>query len=218
MISRLSIIKREIRGRDPESRSVRKRSKMYVGLIDVVFGVVVALSFERIPEVSRVPLSFAGASLAIAYGMVVASWVGFHTSIRAEPHKTWFRFAIDLLLVVDYFVMVNYSSVPGIVFSAYFAMFSLYILWDTLKWVEYQKDLTKTVVRELYPLAAALLLLWIWLAGCWSAPPPGVYPEEVLYACLGGIVLLRILYRIEPLAFLWGNQRPYPARPESRWY
>lgn len=223
--------------RDETGKAVKQRSKVYVGLIDVIFGIVIALSFQGIPAAIHSWWSFSAVSLAVAYGMVVTSWVSYHASIRKQPHKTWFRFVLDLFLVFDYFVMVNYSSVPKVVFAAYFAMFLLYVLWDALKWVEYPAEVgLKALVRCLYPLSALSILWAVWATGNWNSPGPTWESQASLLVLLLFIVALRVLFRLKPLdkyvpvsaqaqaeIALAGlkarySVSPAPELPDSQWY
>jgi hypothetical protein len=232
----------KIAARDEKSKEVKHRSKVYVSLIDVIFGIVIALSFGSIPPVLQTavqaPFSFSVWSLAVAYGMVATSWVSYHASVRKQPHKTWFRFVLDLLLVFDYFVIVNYSSIPRVVFPAYVAMFLLYVFWDALKWVEYPdvEVPKKAALRVAYPIASVGLLLLVWGTGNWNAPGSTAISVAWLLVALVGTVVLRGFFRGQPLINYLSKSpkwKPQPASeelkamrketaeghvPESKWY
>jgi len=211
----------EIAARNEKSKEVKHRSKVYVSLIDVIFGIVIALSFVGIPPALqtavRSPQSFSVWSLAVAYGMVATSWVSYHAAVRNQPHKTWFRFVLDLLLVFDYFVLVNYSSVPRVVFSAYAAMFFLYFFWDALKWVEYPdvEVLRKIALRAAYPIASFGLLLLVWGTGSWSTPGPTGTSEFWILAALVGTVVLRGLFRGKPLNKYLPTSTKWKPEPDT---
>jgi len=214
----LEPIAKNLRDRNENSAEVRIRSRMYIGLIDVVFGVVVGVSFMGVPATWSSPLSFRSISLIIAYAMVVLSWVGYHRAIGPKPHKAWFRFAIDLALLFVYFILVNFPQFPNTVLSAYLAMFSLYVLWEYIKAVEYKEPLKATKIRIAFPAAVGLILLGL-LA---LEKSHRTLPQQTLltydYLSLAAIVVIRVLYILVPGWEERAKMTPLQRASNPVWY
>jgi|SRR5437016_1653052 len=147
-----------------------ERSKLFVGLIDIMFGVVIAQSLifqtssSGIPSwASNIQQNFIQLGDALlAYTLVVTSWIGYHESVKELPIKHVGRFFIDILLLFFYYLaFINISSFRNTT-SIIAIVFFLYLAWTIIRLYEYglRRDLTKrSIVTGFFSILFLLIAL-----------------------------------------------------------
>ena len=118
-------------------------STSFVGLVDVIFGVIMAQGFVAYKNNIMAPsVSVGNGSLVLVYATVILSWVGYHKSVMGYPYnKTpWsrIRLSLDILILVLYsylvFVAVDFAKVlVGLI-----AVFLLYVVTGIIRIVEWK--------------------------------------------------------------------------------
>jgi hypothetical protein len=72
--------------------------------------------------------------------VLIASWLGYHTSINAKAIKGDARFILDIVLLVLYiFLLLTFRSVP-VVAILMGCISIVYVCWDYFKTAEYPQD------------------------------------------------------------------------------
>ena len=72
-----------------------------------------------------------------AFWTIVASWVGYHQSIRKKPIVGQARFVLDILLLALYIFLLLYFRKPFAEAVLLTAVYVLYVAWDFYKTKEY---------------------------------------------------------------------------------
>lgn len=150
--------------------STRERSQLFVGLIDIMFGVVLAQSLIFQTSSSGVP-SWASnlqqnfiplGDALLAYTLVVTSWIGYHESVKELPIKNVGRFIIDILLLFFYYeAFINISSFRNTTIIIAIVFF-LYLAWTSIRLHEYglRRDLIiRSAVTGFFSISFLLIAL-----------------------------------------------------------
>ena len=129
---------------------VKEKSEVYVGLVDIIFAVIIGFSFVNpvnniLSMKYSIPTAFSSWFTAFTYLLVyttmISNWVGYHRSIKAQPHQRPRRFFIDLIVLyiyVYFFIAINdrnFFEVSLILAVIY----SLYWVWHIFRRREYAK-------------------------------------------------------------------------------
>lgn len=179
----------------------KKRTKIYLGIVDLVFAVVLGASFVSLNIGSLKSLSLQTATLAVAYGSIVLSWTGYHASVKAKPYKLPLRFWIDLIILYGYLLLISNFSNLGTELWVYVLVFVSYTTWSAAKALEWPGEVRRLILRTSYPIIA-LVLASLFQHGEGTFPAlyarlsPGAWQSLALGSALGLIVL----YRIQPLS------------------
>jgi hypothetical protein len=151
-----------------------------VGFVDMVFAVIIGVSltgyFDALKRGEVTLWSFETWTLGLTYLAIVYSWVGYHKSIERRPHTDKIgvaRFAVDLVILLVYFVLVYFFDDFGLIIQAFAVLFALYLGWGVLKMWEHRAwDEWKRYAWRVPSLAVCLLV-----AGCWRAGIRFEWPE-----------------------------------------
>jgi len=186
--------------------TAKRRSKIYVISIQIIFGVIIGASFIEY-NLELVPISsdFESSFILVAYSTVFASLIGYSIVIKAQFHKNLFRFVIDIILMYLYFQLI-YS--PQINFGYFLAMhawiYGLYVLWQFLEYTEWGGSLKKKLSYG-FPFFGAFLGIWIYYTYYSSSTMQKISLEmsrldyelvgNLEWGILLGIFLLTIGYR-----------------------
>lgn len=111
-------------------------------LVIILFAVVLAVGLERITQAnSSVDYLLLGA----VYLAVILSWWGYNLGVIAGPTETnRICYAIDIILVVLYWFMIQYAFQLKVVLFLFIGMFLLYVCWE---WVRV-KDSTNSLIFQ----------------------------------------------------------------------
>jgi hypothetical protein len=124
---------------------------------------------------------------------IIASWEGYHQSIKSKPLHGLARFVLDVVLVLMYAViLVKYQNFEAVLFLLV-VVYGLFILWDIAKVVEYGAEYDSKVGwfkryrRELVTVFWFAVYLAIWLL-----ETAGVGDVVLLIGALVGVALYRL--------------------------
>jgi hypothetical protein len=213
-IAKVAAYRRDVLQKKENVVESAKQSKIYVGLVDIVFGIILGESFLHITTVGVPLLTLRFATLALAYGVVVSSWVGYHRSLRKQWHLMPWRFIIDLFVLFDYWVLVTFYSDFSTFLWAILALFGLYMVWGLFKAVEFENEAVRYVKRLPY-VCVALALLWTYpiVSNRVSTSLIGDEVIEILY--LLSVAVLVYLYWAIPPRPLGQELDPPPEQPPA---
>jgi len=144
--------KKEANKGSTESPS-EERSRIYVDLIDIIFAIIIGVSFTDFKDILVPPVpEFKTVALLLAYVTVVASWVGYHSGIKGYVHRNVGRFGIDLILVYLYFVLINtvgnYKEDLTELLGVFPWIFGFYMFWMLFRYLEYRTGENQFKIRE----------------------------------------------------------------------
>ena len=85
-------------------------------------------------------------SLFLVYVIIISGWVGYARSMSEKPHKDnhhgILRFVIDLVILFEYFYLLQLTKHPGNFQDEFVWVISIifwsYFIWDVIKYVEYR--------------------------------------------------------------------------------
>lgn len=130
--------------------------------------------------------------LVFGLGFVTAvlSWFGYHQSLRTRPLRGQTRFAIDVLLVLLYAViLVKYDNFSAVLFLL-MIVFVLYPVWDLLKIFEHRARSRATGYRrEIVSAFFGFYFFALWLIDFYSL----LSRAPLCFLALGGVVAYREL-------------------------
>jgi hypothetical protein len=157
-----------------------KTDGIVIDFIDPLFAVVLHISFvERVMRepwytnlnvIFEAPHLFQAGTLFLAYVTIVNSWIGYHQSIKKSPidvNKNWgmFRFALDIVLLFFYAVLVtNYDHFRRELFVLVIIFF-IFFLWDQAKAAETGTSLDSSARRG---VTFVWLLVFLFFFGIYS--------------------------------------------------
>lgn len=134
-----------------ENDSQKERSRVYVKAIQILFAVIIGVSFTSYFEV-LVPFqnSFEQAMILVAFATVLASLVGYSITVGEKYHKKYYRFIIDLILLYIYFQLI-FSPLQS--FEYFLTLlpiiFVLYAAWEILEFVEWGGQIKKRLANSI---------------------------------------------------------------------
>jgi hypothetical protein len=176
----------------------KNQDRIAVDFIDPLFAVVLSISFTQIytqrwfldPSlILQEPFRFSFATLVLAYYTVIASWIGYHVSIKYYPIsvRSWagrWRFALDVLLLISYFVLlVSYDNFLRELWTLVI-VFLLFIVWDIFKCSEYPETRSDSGSAARRGVTRLYFLLFLAIAIFYR-----FFPPAVTYACQGWATL-----------------------------
>src|SRR5690349_564151 len=126
---------------DAAENKITITSKVYIGFIDVLFGVIVGVSFTDFRAI-LVPiiLKFETFTLLLAYVTVIGSWIGYHIAIENKPDRSVYRFIVDLIILYLYFYLIYSVQNFNVVVMMLPVIFGFYIIWDFTRVMEDYND------------------------------------------------------------------------------
>jgi hypothetical protein len=115
-------------------------TRIHLDLIDIVFGVIVGVSFTDFREI-LVPISikFETFTLLLAYVTVIGSWIGYHRAINRKPDESVVRFIIDLIILYLYFYLIYSIRDFLTVIMVLPTIFGFYTIWAIVRDIEFKK-------------------------------------------------------------------------------
>lgn len=161
-----------------------KISNRLVDLVDIVFGVVVAINFGMLfasnPFDKGITLdqiiSLPNLSLVVAYIAIILSWVGYHQMIEYNPYvlNRWgyFRFSFDVMIVFVYTVLMYSIKSISLYLATFPIIFLLYAVGGAVRNKEYGRKVSWSRGSFEYTIFFSLTLL-VWFI--WDFVRP-VYP------------------------------------------
>lgn len=144
-----------------ENDPQQKRSKIYVFAIQVIFSVIIGISFTSYYQVLvPIQVNFEQAMILVAFATVVVSLVGYSITMKSKHHKKFYRFVIDLVLLYLYFQLI-YSPLHGFNYfiSLFPWIFGLYIVWQYLESIEYSESFSNKI-KYSGPTFVGFVIIW----------------------------------------------------------
>lgn len=160
-------------------QSSSDQSKIYLPLIDIIFGVIIGASFislskNLVPVKSTLTpfyLDFEQFTIGTAYLIIILSWIFYHEAVKKREPQLNLRFAIDLILLYLYFyILFSFEKISDYVFTV-LLMFLLYLAWsvkrDSEEWIEknwkkyYSVKLNLIKLIRTIGISICSLVLWI---------------------------------------------------------
>lgn len=110
-------------------------TQVYVSFIEVLFGVVVGISFAQFVPITLESKTF---TALLAYATVVASWVGYHKALRngSDDYIGPYRFVIDIILLYLYYYLINSFNDFPLMLVIFPIIFGFYVLWELSRLIE----------------------------------------------------------------------------------
>jgi hypothetical protein len=157
------------------SKDLKEINKFYLNATNVLFAVVVGLSFETTAKFSfpteLLPLSIKIFTLLLLYYVVFSSWLGHFRSQSHWPYSTGFwgkaRFVISLSILYIYYhafyLFENNSN--GFFYYIFPFIFIVYFAYDVVKNIEFRKEIGVDLVNR---LLVTLLFLSFFIMASYS--------------------------------------------------
>ncbi len=119
------------------------KSEIYVSAIQILFGIIIAISFIDYHKTLVPPFNYNFETLLIfvTYATVLMSLIGFSIAVKYRFHKKVWRFGIDVFLLYLYFQLVYSLQFSFDYFLWIFPMiFGSYVVWQILEYHEWKGE------------------------------------------------------------------------------
>ncbi len=145
--------------------SDKNSSELYELLLDVIFGMIIATSWNNNKAILFDPntFKFEAFTLLLVYVTVVAGWIGYHFIIKKRPDINPYIFFIDLVILFLYWYLVNSVGFFSIIIMLLPMIFVFILLWD----IVYDISLYKSVTRPRTDPQSHLKVMRGWIASHW---------------------------------------------------
>ena len=148
-----------------DDRGDKDRSEIYVMSIQVLFSIIIGVSFldYRTTLVPPAP-NFETFTILAAYSTVLASLVGYSIAIKKQFHRNVRRFVLDVILLYLYYQLV-YSPQKDFTYflSVLPWIFGIYIFWQYLEHREWGNSFRKKF-KVSFTIFVIFLGMWIYEA------------------------------------------------------
>jgi hypothetical protein len=187
-------------------------SNRLVDLIDILFGVVVAVNFamllgssafESLPTIEQI-ITIPNLSILVAYVAIILSWVGYHQMIEKNPYilNRWgyIRFSLDVIIVFMYTVTMYSIKITPLYLASFVVIFTLYVIGGLTRNKEYSEEVSwsrgSIIFTALFSVVLILWFVWTFLSA--NYPQVNVVSATWISAILVFAVLaLNLSYRYE---------------------
>ena len=196
------------------SRDTSIETKVYLTLVDVIFGVLIAATLVTLsPQLVPIKLElFETWAIYVAFLIILLSWIFYHKAIFEQELKMDVMIIIDLFLLFLYFyILFSFNNFPHYVLTVSI-MFALYLVWTIVRdyhkknsdqtLIQYYKSNTKNqlkLCRSIGIFVASVILVilhYYFTTPNYFEMTSGV--EIADYLALLIIALLAIFYRAIP--------------------
>ena len=139
-----------------------------VTFIDLLFAVVISLGltqimarpwFKSMADGTASGIAFEILVILLGYLTLILSWWGYHRSVKGRRYPEGLLggaiFAVDILIVVGYWLLLVKFESFCVVLSVLLAIYVMYVVWDLLWWL---KDRPKTDPKP--RRRCAVTILW----------------------------------------------------------
>ena len=160
-----------------ETDEIKQINKFYLHAINVVFAVVVGLSFETTSKLtfsSSFDIIFIRIfSLLLIYYVVFSSWLGHYRSLTHWPYSAGglgkARFVTSLsILYIYYHALFLFENNPnGIYYYIFPLIFGAYLIYDIIKNLEYRDDMEERGDLNYRLWITVLFLIFLTSASLW---------------------------------------------------
>ena len=197
------------------SREPSTDTKVYLTLVDVIFGVLIAATLVTLAE-DLVPIKlelFNTWAIYVAFLIILLSWIFYHKAVFEQELKMNQVIIIDLSLLFLYFyILFSFNNFPHYVLVVSI-MFGLYVVWTIVRDNDKRKRSKQTLTqyynsdaknklklcRSIGIFVASVILVILH----YSSTTPNYLEmteggEIADYLALGVIALLAIFYRAIP--------------------
>jgi hypothetical protein len=191
-----------------ENAEIQKRiSDRLVDLIDIVFGVVVAVNFamlfkptyfETIPVIGQI-VTLPNISLIVAYAAIILSWVGYHQLIEYNPYNLnawgYGRFSLDVIIVFIYTILMYSTENTTLYLACYPIIFLIYAIAGVVRNKEYKAKVSWPKGSLKYTLYFSIILaFWIvWEHLVSFYPAVSVFPLSWVMVAI--LLPVNLIYR-----------------------
>lgn len=148
-------------------------SKAFVSFIDLLYAVVAGFAIDRyfrhIIEQSRelhALLSAVGTQefglFLLAFFVVGRDWINYHSLVKGRPHKSLWRFIIDILILFTFVAMLQKINSTLFFLEILIFYWVLLTIWSIVECIEYYREADKNKgCRQAIVEDAVLLVLTI---------------------------------------------------------
>ena len=119
------------------------KSEIYVSAIQILFGIIIGISFIDYHKTLVPPFNYNFETLLIfvTYATVLMSLIGFSIAVKYRFHKKIWRFGIDVFLLYLYYQLVYSLQSSFDYFLWVFPMiFGSYVVWQILEYYEWKDE------------------------------------------------------------------------------
>ncbi len=166
-----------------------RSEELFVAFIRILYAVVFGQALFSLGTSLNLPVDwrnfFSEHFLFFAFSviLVMRDWVQYHDAIKIQPHKTFFRFVIDILILFAFFFMFQVAIGGGqdnatqtmkplevFAFAAVVTGYRILVLiWELIESYEY-KDQSKAVLKAIWFTVFSIALFATWTAISWRRP------------------------------------------------
>jgi len=210
----------KIRGSKGGIRDSEKNLKPLIDLIDIVFGVVVAINFGMLftnnPFDKSITLdqviSLPNFSLLVAYIAIILSWVGYHQMIEYNPYMLnrwgYVRFSFDVLIVFMYTVLMYSIKNTALYLAAFPIIFLLYAIAGAVRNKEYGCEVSwpRGSIEYTVYFSLTLLVWFIWGFVTPLYPILNMVPTSWILVLVALVLNLHYRYRRAKKGFIRKNK------------
>jgi hypothetical protein len=192
---------------ETELETQKKISNRLVDLIDIVFGVVVAINFGMLfannPFDKGISLyqviSIPNFSLVVAYIAIILSWVGYHQMIEYNPYilNLWgyFRFSFDLVIVFMYTVLMYSIKNTALFLGMFPIIFFFYAIGGAIRNREYAMRVSWPKGSIEYLSSFLITLVFWWIIECMKTQYPILNTVPTSWIAVSVALVLNLDYR-----------------------
>lgn len=170
----------------PTDVEKKKEYRSLSELVTILFAVIFGVGLSQLGELKS---GYDFGVLLLGYVAVMLSWWGYNWGIIVRPETNILNYAIDVVLIANYWWLINRRSPTERVVLGYFIMFGLYWLWEVIRKYSHkmpQINKAEKLNFTFFMLVGVLLLVYKCL---WQ----NLYPDSLLYLIL--LFLIVVIYR-----------------------
>ncbi len=174
----------------PTDVGKKKEYRSLSELVTILFAVIFGVGLSQLGELKS---GYDFGVLLLGYVAVTLSWWGYNWGIIVRPETNVLNYVIDVVLIANYWWLINLREPLWLLVLGYLIMFGLYWVWEVVR--NYNQNtisLNKEVIHE----AMNFNLLFFTIAGvllvikCWWLNP---LTDSWVYLAL--LFLLVVIYR-----------------------
>ena len=175
----------------PTETGKKKEYRSLSELVTILFAIIFGVGLSQLGELRSF---YDFGVLILAYVAVMLSWWGYNWGIILRPETNVWNYIIDVLLIINYWCLINLREPLWLLILGYLFMFGLYWLWEVIR--SYNQNtisFNKKVINKArnFNLLFFTITILLFVIKYWFLNPStnrGVY--------LALLFLLVIIYRI----------------------
>jgi len=118
------------------------KSKTYVLTIQILFGIIIGISFiDYNKELVPFNYNFETILIFVAYATVLLSLIGYSIAIKYRYHRNFLRFGLDIFLLYLYYQLI-YGLQNSFEYYLFIfpIIFGVYVIWQGLEYLEWRRE------------------------------------------------------------------------------